>query len=214
MPVAEFLELLEINLLGQVPQRLVGLLRVADATKGVNQPLPAVRHTHHRHDACLWLNAQKNEYDSAWTGRSGRLSFGGVRVRFGLPLGGSGLPGGDPGGEEQRDQGEEREGRERGTKPVQASLLVFIQDRLRDLLARACLGERLLGLDQELEEEQKGGMRPRRPRRRREPRRGDRYRRTSQRGDLVRDGQDSRHTMRVICLLRRMPLSSFAMAGA
>ena len=68
MPVAEFLELLEINLLGQVPQRLVGLLRVAIATQGVNHPLPAVCHTRHLHDACLCLNARQPRYRSIGTG--------------------------------------------------------------------------------------------------------------------------------------------------
>jgi hypothetical protein len=47
-------------------------------------------------------------------------------------------------GEQQRDEGEEREGREGGAQPVQARLLVLGQDRLGDLLAHACLGERLL----------------------------------------------------------------------
>ena len=80
-----------------------------------------------------------------------RLSSGDVRMRLGLRPGGSGLSGGDPGGEEQCDQHEERQGRERGAKPVQASLLVLIQDSLDDLLTRARLGQRRLevGVGQE-----------------------------------------------------------------
>lgn len=47
MPVAEFAKLLKIDLLGQIPQRLLSLLGKAQVTQGVNYPLPAVRHRHH-----------------------------------------------------------------------------------------------------------------------------------------------------------------------
>jgi hypothetical protein len=47
MLVAEFAKLLAIDLLGQIPQRIVSGLREAQVTQGVNYPLPAVRHRHH-----------------------------------------------------------------------------------------------------------------------------------------------------------------------
>jgi hypothetical protein len=53
VPVAEFLQLLGINLSGQNARRLVSLLRVTDATQGVNYPLPVVPHMHHH--ACIQL---------------------------------------------------------------------------------------------------------------------------------------------------------------
>jgi hypothetical protein len=77
VPVAEFLELPAINLLGQNPQRLVSLLLVTDATQGVNHPLPAVPHLHHHHDVCLRLNAQQPRYPPIRTG---------CRLRYGLVL--------------------------------------------------------------------------------------------------------------------------------
>ena len=48
VPVTEFLKLLGINLIGQNPQRLVSFLLVTVATQGVNHPLPAISHMHHR----------------------------------------------------------------------------------------------------------------------------------------------------------------------
>ena len=68
-----------------------------------------------------------------------------------MPFGGSWLFGGDPGGEEQSDQRDQREGRERGAQPVQAGLFVLVQDGLGDLFAGACLGER--GLEVSVGEE-------------------------------------------------------------
>jgi hypothetical protein len=71
-----------------------------------------------------------------------RLSVTRFRCLFGSGCGGAWLLGGYPGGEEQREEREERESRERGAQPVQAGLLVLIQDGLGDLLARACFRER------------------------------------------------------------------------
>jgi hypothetical protein len=48
MPVGEFQKLLAIDLIRQNPQRLISLLRKTQMTQGVNQPLSAVRHRHHR----------------------------------------------------------------------------------------------------------------------------------------------------------------------
>jgi hypothetical protein len=47
VPVAEFPELLEINLIGQDTQRLVSRLLVTQAAQSVNQPLPAIPHGYH-----------------------------------------------------------------------------------------------------------------------------------------------------------------------
>lgn len=44
MPVAELVKLLPVDLLGQIPQRILSLLREAQVTQGVNHPLPAVCH--------------------------------------------------------------------------------------------------------------------------------------------------------------------------
>jgi hypothetical protein len=46
VPVAEFLKLLEVELIGHFPQRIVSRLRVTHVTQSVNQPLPAIRHLH------------------------------------------------------------------------------------------------------------------------------------------------------------------------
>jgi hypothetical protein len=45
--VPEFLELLEINLIGQVTQRVVSRPLVAQAAQSVSQPLPAIPHGYH-----------------------------------------------------------------------------------------------------------------------------------------------------------------------
>jgi hypothetical protein len=55
VPVAEFPELLEINLIGQDTQRLVSRLLVAQAAQSVSQPLPAVSHGSPK--PCLQLDA-------------------------------------------------------------------------------------------------------------------------------------------------------------
>jgi mRNA deadenylase 3'-5' endonuclease subunit Ccr4 len=47
VPVAEFLKLLELNLIGQNLQRLVSRPLVAQVAQSVNQPLPAIPHGHH-----------------------------------------------------------------------------------------------------------------------------------------------------------------------
>src|SRR6266516_7057269 len=47
VPVAEFPELLEVNLIGQDTQRLVSRLLVTQAAQSVNQPLPAIPHGYH-----------------------------------------------------------------------------------------------------------------------------------------------------------------------
>jgi hypothetical protein len=47
MLVAEFLELLEINLIGQDTQRVVSRPLVAQAAQSVSQPLPAIPHGYH-----------------------------------------------------------------------------------------------------------------------------------------------------------------------
>ena len=46
--VAEFLKLLDINLIGQVMQRIVSGRGVTQAEQRVNHPLPAIRHGDHR----------------------------------------------------------------------------------------------------------------------------------------------------------------------
>jgi hypothetical protein len=50
---------------------------------------------------------------------------------------------GDSGGEEQCDQRDEREHCERDAEPIQAGLLVLIQNGLRELLAREASGPTL-----------------------------------------------------------------------
>jgi hypothetical protein len=55
MPITERLKLLEWNVIGQIPQRIVCRLRVTKETQGVDQPLPAVTHPHHQ--ACRWRDA-------------------------------------------------------------------------------------------------------------------------------------------------------------
>jgi hypothetical protein len=47
VPVAEFPELVEINLIGQDTQCLVSRLLVTQAAQSVNQPLPAIPHGYH-----------------------------------------------------------------------------------------------------------------------------------------------------------------------
>lgn len=47
MLIGEFQKLLAINVIGQIPQRLVSLLRKTQATQGINQPLSAIRHGRH-----------------------------------------------------------------------------------------------------------------------------------------------------------------------
>lgn len=48
MPIAEFLQLLEVKLFGHFPQRVVSRLRVTDATQEVSQPLSRIRHLNPR----------------------------------------------------------------------------------------------------------------------------------------------------------------------
>ena len=46
VPVAEILKLLEVELIGHFPQRVVSCLRVTHVTQGVNQPTLVIRHLH------------------------------------------------------------------------------------------------------------------------------------------------------------------------
>jgi hypothetical protein len=55
VPVAEFPELLEVNLIGQDTQRLVSRLLVAQAAQSVGQSLPAIPHGSPK--PCLQLDA-------------------------------------------------------------------------------------------------------------------------------------------------------------
>jgi hypothetical protein len=47
MLIGEFQKLLAINVIGQIPQSVVSLLRKTQATQGINQPLSAVPHRRH-----------------------------------------------------------------------------------------------------------------------------------------------------------------------
>lgn len=98
MLVAEFLKLLEVNLIGQDTQRFVSRPRVTQATQSANHPLPATPHGYHQAprdgDRLGWGGpgcpervpvATRGQRDEVW--RLGGTRFVAGSVRFAFLLG-------------------------------------------------------------------------------------------------------------------------------